>query len=169
MKILKFIFKASVWLALCVLPIILMSVSWTKATEEQIADVTVLFITLFFINPVYVALISYYFINKRSVAFLYLGVVSPWILPCLPYITRTNDDWLMIAEFELYAGIYQIAGITLSFAVACIVKYIILHKEKDCCNKKTRIIKVVKWILFIIAIPIIIFLVAFILDLTYHM
>ena len=129
MKIINIILKALVWIILIILPLALVVVSFLTAAEENVSDSVVLSAILFFINPLYVTAVSYYFINTKSAVFMYLGVVFPWLLLCMPYLARTNDDWLAIAKAELSMGVYQIIGITVFFTIACLVKYLVYRRK----------------------------------------
>ncbi|MBQ2940852.1 MAG: hypothetical protein IJD97_01310 [Clostridia bacterium] len=129
MKMLRMVSKVLIWTILYILPIALLAVSLVASTGDEVDNFGMLAIILFFFNPLYAALISYCFINKISVAFMYICEVIPWLLLCLRYLARTNDDWLMIAELEFSAGIYQIIGITICFAVACLVKYLLYRRK----------------------------------------
>ena len=65
MKIINIILKALVWIILIILPLALVVVSFLTAAEENVSDSVVLSAILFFINPLYVTAVSYYFINTK--------------------------------------------------------------------------------------------------------
>ncbi len=175
MKIINIILKALIWIAFMLIPFALVLACLLTVTEENTSDSVVLSAILFFINPFYITLVSYYFINKKSVAFMYLGAVLPWFLLCLPYLMRTNDDWLMIVELELHAGLYQIIGITVCFAIACLVKYIIYRNKASEDTKiyvkkhiSEEIMQIIKWAALCFALPIVVYFAIFLIDLAIH-
>lgn len=91
---------------------------------------------LILINPLYQAIVNYRFINKKNAIFIWLFLVllqTPWYFP---YIFRETDEWLAIPILISYIGNYQIIGITICFAIACLTKYIIylIKKKKALSN-----------------------------------
>jgi uncharacterized protein YneF (UPF0154 family) len=130
MKGMNSIGKAIVWILLCLVPVFMFVASFF--VSYAVGNQSVLgwtMVMLFLLNPLYLASVSYGYINKKSFAIMYIALILPQILWCLPYLMRTNDDWIEIAKAELYAGLYQIIGITICFGIACLVKYLI-HRRK---------------------------------------
>ncbi len=102
------------------------------------------FILWFFqLNPLYLSIINYRFITKKNAFFIWLFLVAlqtPWYFP---YIFRETDEWLAIPILISYIGHYQIIGITICFAVACLIKYIIyvIKKKKASVEVQSKDIK----------------------------
>ena len=94
-------------------------------------------------NPLYLSIINYRFITKKNAFFIWLFLVAlqtPWYFP---YIFRETDEWLAIPILISYIGNYQIIGITICFAVACLIKYIIflIKKKKASVEVQSKDIK----------------------------
>ena len=84
---------------------------------------------LVLINPLYQAIANYRFIRKKNAFFIWLFLVllqTPWYFPI---IFRENNEWLGIGILISYIGNYQIIGITISFAIACLVKYLVYRRK----------------------------------------
>ncbi len=124
MKFLKIVVKAAIWILLCLLPVAVFQLYLELSDSDELQNLFLFSFYLFMVNPLYLAGVSYYFINKKSAIFMYLALISPQILWFIPYFRNSINDWPMIAEMELTAGIYQIIGITLCFAIACFIKCI---------------------------------------------
>ena len=169
MKGMNSIGKAIVWILLCLVPVFMFVASFF--VSYAVGNQSVLgwtMVMLFLLNPLYLASVSYGYINKKSFAIMYIALILPQILWCLPYLMRTNDDWIEIAKAELYAGLYQIIGITICFSVACLIKcFVHKHNMRENTNevaenraeRRDKIPPFIKWLLLSIALPGMFFLV----------
>ena len=86
---------------------------------------------IFIFNPIYLSIINYRLISKKNAFFIWLFLVllqTPWYFPLM---FREDNEWLGIGILISYIGNYQIIGITICFAVACLIKYLVYrHKTK---------------------------------------
>ena len=124
------------WLLMCIAPLMLF-IS-TKVTAFiilflSLGNLMINFETIGFIlvliNPLYQAIANYRFIRKKNAFFIWLFLVllqTPWYFPI---IFRENNEWLGIGILISYIGNYQIIGITISFAIACLVKYLVYRRK----------------------------------------
>ena len=163
MKGMNAIGKAIVWILLCLVPIFIFVVSFFVSYavgKQSVSGWTM--ILLFLLNPLYLASVSYGYINKKSIVIMYIALVLPQILLCIPYLARTNNDWFAIAKTEFYAGLYQIIGITICFSVACLIKYLVQkhnmrEKTDEFAENKAeyedKITPFIKWLLLSIVLP----------------
>ena len=116
--------KVFAWILVCSLPTILL-VCFIDTTTIATIAVGVSFL----LNPIYLAIINYRFIRKKNAFFIWLFLVllqTPWYFPL---IFRENNEWLGIGILISYIGNYQIIGITISFAIACLVKYLVYRRK----------------------------------------
>ncbi len=127
----KALLKGFVWILACSLPTALLACFFDTETIATIA-VSVIFM----LNPIYISIINYRFISKKNAFFIWLFLAlmqTPWYFPL---IFRENDEWIGIGILISYIGHYQIIGITICFAIACLVKYIVYrHKAKKALEK----------------------------------
>ena len=127
------------WLLMCMAPLILfISITVASLLPNIILlsclgilmiDFEAIGFILVLINPLYQAIANYRFITKKSAFFIWLFLVllqTPWYFPL---IFKENNEWLAIPILVSYIGHYQIIGITVFFAVACLVKYLV-HRRK---------------------------------------
>ena len=134
------------WLLMCMAPLILfISITVASLLPNIILlsclgilmiDFEAIGFILVLINPLYQAIADYRFITKKSAFFIWLFLVllqTPWYFPI---IFRENNEWFAIRILISYIGNYQIIGITICFAIACLVKYIVYrHKAKKALGK----------------------------------
>ena len=124
------------WLLMCIAPLMLF-IS-TKVTAFiilflSLGNLMINFETIGFIlvliNPLYQAIANYRFIRKKNAFFIWLFLVllqMPWYFPL---IFRENNEWFAIRILISYIGHYQIIGITVFFAIACLVKYLVYRRK----------------------------------------
>ncbi len=130
MRFLRVIGKTILWMLLCFAHIFFTIVFFPAIKQYVTPEVGGMVVLIAIImNPVYLSIVSYFFINKISAIFMYLAVILPQIMLCIPYLARKNDEWIDIAKFELAFAIYQIIGITICFGIACLIKYLV-HRRK---------------------------------------
>ena len=127
------------WLLMCMAPLIL----FISITVNSLIPNIILFLSigilminfetvgfiLVLVNPLYQAIANYRFITKKNAFFIWLFLVllqTPWYFPL---IFRENDEWIAIGILISYIGHYQIIGITVFFAIACLAKYLV-HRHK---------------------------------------
>ena len=116
--------KVFAWILVCSLPTILL-VCFIDTTTIATIAVGVSFL----LNPIYLAIINYRLTRKKDAFFIWLFLVllqTPWYFPI---IFRENNEWLGIGILISYIGNYQIIGITISFAIACLVKYLVYRRK----------------------------------------
>ena len=120
----KVLLKAFAWILVCSVPTVLFVCSFANTSIlARVVAVT------FLLNPIYLAIINYRFIRKKNAFFIWLFLVllqTPWYFPI---IFRENNEWFALRILISYIGNYQIIGITICFAIACLVKYLV-HRRK---------------------------------------
>ncbi len=134
----KTFLKGLIWIFLCYIPTALFCCFFDTSNIA-----TIIVSCVFALNPLYLSIINYRFITKKNAFFIWLFLVAlqtPWYFP---YIFRETDEWLAIPILISYIGHYQIIGITICFAVACLIKYInyLIKKKKAPVEVKTEDIK----------------------------
>jgi len=131
------------WLFLCFAPLALLFLSINVSFVVLLLssgtlriDFEIIGIVLVLINPLYQVIVNYRFITKKNAFFIWLFEVllqTPWYFPV---IFRENSEWIGIGTLISYIGHYQIIGITICFAVACFVKYLVYRgKAKKALGK----------------------------------
>ncbi len=122
----KTFLKGLIWIFLCCIPTALFCCFFDTSNIA-----TIIVSCVFALNPLYLSIINYCFITKKNAFFIWLFLVviqTPWYFP---YIFRETDEWLAIPILISYIGHYQIIGITICFAAACLTKYLVFrHKAK---------------------------------------
>ena len=116
-------------LALLFLSMIVSFVVLLLSSGTLLIDFEIIGIVLMLINPLYQVIVNYRFISKKNAFFIWLFLVflqTPWYFPI---IFRENNEWLGIGILISYIGNYQIIGITISFAIACLVKYLVYRRK----------------------------------------
>ena len=129
------------WLLMCMAPLFL----FISITVNSLIPNIILFLSLgilminfetvgfilVLINPLYQAIANYRFITKKNAFFIWLFLVLLQIPWYFPLIFRENNEWIAIGILISYIGNYQIIGITICFAITCLIKYLVFrHKAK---------------------------------------
>ena len=89
----------------------------------HIPDISLKLIYIWIVaEPIYIALVSYLFITKRKAVYMYFGLL---IMQFIWFVINTADR----ESGFIAIVIYKVIAVTISFAIACLVKYIVYHRK----------------------------------------